>query len=104
MIRAVSNVRTLAAIAETPVLTLGVPEGKTYKLLEIRTPVTVLAQTYTDIFVNGDRRFRLVPTVTDNVITVDEDIAGSSSIDAVQIKETATGQILGITFVYDDGE
>lgn len=102
MIYSYADVRNLAAAATTNnVLTVGVPTGEVWKLLEIRTPVSVVALLRTDIYIDGIQRFQLVPSINDNVIVVDEEYQEGAQIAVNQVKSDATSQNVGVILVID---
>jgi len=101
MIRSISNVRTYAAIQDTNVLILGVPEGKKYTLLEIRVPSDSIQLTYVTMTVGGMRRASIIPTVDDFIHTLGDDVEGATEVRINVNPLVANAQIIGVTLVYE---
>lgn len=101
MIRIYSSIQTAAAAGVNNVLNVGVPDGESWALLEIRVPVTVMADTHVRIFLNDVQQYDLVPTVDNHEFVIGDVINGPVDIRCTIEKLTATAQIQGITLVFD---
>jgi len=101
MIYSYADVRALAAVADTEVLRTGVANGEKWKLLEVRTPCDVVADAILFIYIDGIQRLQLVPTIVDNVMTIDEEYDEGSEFVCVVHKEDATAQVIGVVLVFD---
>lgn len=101
MIRTYAATLTSAAAGVTNVLNVGVPDGETWTLLEIRIPLDVFADTHVRIFLNDVQQYDLIPTVDNHEYVIGDQIVGPVDIRCTVEKLTATAQILGITLVVD---
>lgn len=104
MIRSKSNVAPYAASANAEILVLGVPPSKTYRLLEVKLPATSVNVCIITIKLNGVEKMQLIPSPSDNAYVVDEDLPGGSGLTAEIAIITAGTPIIGVTFLFDDGE
>ena len=102
MIRVHSNVGTYAAIGEVVLLTVGSPRFKPFKLLEIRVPTDTILDTRLRVFINGEVRYELIPTVTDHAYVIEENMSDNTEIQCVVVTNTAGAQLVGVSIVTDE--
>jgi hypothetical protein len=104
MIKAISQLLPAIPLGVTQLLTLSVPTGRTYKILDIRVPFSGPAAALVTVAVDNDDRFILVGTDAENTYTINEDLPGPKTITARISDPVGSPIIAGITILYDDGE
>jgi len=102
MVRVHSEVAGYAAVGQAVQLVVGSPRFKPFKLLEVRVPTDTIANTIMRVFVNGETRYDLIPTVTDHAYLIDEEFPENTEIQFVVITRTATAQLIGVSAVTDE--
>jgi len=100
MTRSYANIQALAAVAVTNVPLVGFQSNQKVKLLEIRTPADVIAQTIIYIFVDGMLQYQIVPSIYDNVLIINEDLPQGVEITLSYVKTDAVAQVMGTTMVF----
>ena len=101
MIRTYAATQVAVAAGVVNILNVGVPDGETWTLLEIRVPVDVFDDTHVRIFLNDVQQYDLVPTVDNHEYVIGDAIVGPVDIRVTSEKATATATILGVTLVVD---
>lgn len=104
MIKSRSAIAAYAAAGTTAILTFGAPPGVKYRILEIRAITSIAVETMINIWVNGDLRFQMPPTLIESVFTIDDDIPEGAEIRCEVVRAAATGQIIAVSVVYEDNE
>lgn len=101
MIRIFANAVDVAAIGTTQVLQVGIPDGQTWKLHEIRTPSDTIQDAQISISLNGMVQYEMVPTINNHDFVIGDDLVGPMNIICNLIKATADAQEAGVTLVFD---
>ncbi|MFA5348453.1 MAG: hypothetical protein WC294_09965 [Methanoregula sp.] len=104
MIRTRAAILYQDAIAITEALRFGVPQNKTFKILEVRANASVIALQYVNVAINGDPRYNIAPALYDTAFEIGDDLPGAAEIIVYFDKQDAVATYIGVTIVYDDGE
>lgn len=104
MIRSKAAILYRDAVAIAEALRFGVPQGKTFTILEVRANASVIALQYVQVAINGDPRYNIVPALYDTAYAIGDEIPGASEIIVSIDKQDAVATYVACTIVYDDGE
>lgn len=101
MIRIYADAVNVAAAGRIQVLEVGIPDGQTWMLLEIRTPSDTVQDAQITGQLNGMTQYEMVPTDNNHDFVIGDALVGPMDIVFYLDKATADAQEVGVTLVFD---
>jgi len=93
---------SVAATGITTLITRGVPVGKTWTLLEIRLPTSVMTRAIVTMLVKSAPRLQLVPSIYDNSYLIEDELTELTDFVFTLEKFDATATVIGLTILVDE--
>jgi len=101
MIKTFADAVNVAAVGRVQVLEIGIPDGQTWKILEIRTPSDTVQDAQITGQLNGMTQYEMVPTPNNHDFVIGDDLVGPMQVVFFLDKATADAQEVGVTVVFD---